>query len=248
MRARQSLGSQPMIRRVGLLPLRYERQRRERRRIGFTALTGLVVLAALVFWWFMIAGEIQEAGDQLALVEATNANLQSDIDELQSFAELADEVQKKRTALQQVMAGDVDWPALLTEVALVVPGEVWLTTLTASAGQTEGAAPVGTETAAVRISEKRAFGRVQFVGKSLSFPGIAKWLIRQETVEDFSAVWLNSATKEAQEASAGATTAAGPEVVTFDTTIELSGKIASRRFEGGALAAGRDLIEAPGAP
>lgn len=227
-----------LMRRIELLPPRYALKRRARRNIGFVALSGVLILAALVVWWVMLGGEVADAEGELSNFQARNASLQADIDELQRFAELSDEVAMKRSALQTVMAGDVDWPALLTEVAMVVPGEVWLTGMTASAGTAEGATPVGTETASVRVSEETPFGRIQFQGSSLSMPGVAKWLIRQQSVEDFSAVWLNSAT----ETLPAEGTSAVP-LTTFDSTLELSQTAASRRFEQGAGSSDLDFTE-----
>ena len=213
------------MRRIDLLPPVYEERRRQRRNVTTVFLAGLLVLLLLLGWWFYLGMQINDAEDDLAQVVATNAGLEQQIAELQRFADLAAEVEAKRTALQTVFAGDLDWPALLTEIAMVVPGEVWLTNLGASAGTTEGASPVGTETAAVRIDPKEPFGRMTFAGSSLSMPGVAKWMLRLESVKEFFAVYLNNAT-------------GGPEadgttpVVTFDSTLELSEKAASGRFQG----------------
>jgi Tfp pilus assembly protein PilN len=215
------------MKRIDLLPQRYAEQRRQRRNLGLVVIAGLVALILLVGWWFLLGQQIGNAEDELAEVQATNAQLEAQIAELQRFAELEAEVQAKRQALRTVFAGDVDWPAILTEVAMVVPGEVWLTNLTASAGQTEGAAPVGTETAEVRISKGQPFGRIQFQGQSLSMPGIARWMLRLESVREFAAVYLNSAVK----AEGGEDTAV--EIVTFDNTLELSDRAASGRFQRG---------------
>ncbi|MDQ4125483.1 MAG: PilN domain-containing protein, partial [Actinomycetota bacterium] len=139
-------------------------------------------------------------------------------------ADLQAEVTAKRQALVTVMTGDVDWPAVMTEVAMVIPGEVWLTGMSASAGATEGAAPVGTETAPVRVSDQTPFGRISFQGKSLSVPGVAKWLVSLRTVREFAAIWLNTATASETE---------GTITIDFDSTLELSDRAASRRFLDG---------------
>lgn len=213
-----------MMRRVDLLPPIYAERRRQRRNLGLIAVAGLFVLLLLLGWWLLLGFQINDAEGRLADVQTRNRQLEGQIAELQRFAELAAEVEAKRTALQTVFAGDVDWPALMTEIAMVVPGEVWLTNLTASAGQTEGAAPVGTETAAVRIDTQEPFGRIAFSGSSLSMPGVAKWMLRLESVREFFAVYLNSAVASEEEAGVG--------VVTFDNTLELGNKAASRRFQG----------------
>lgn len=213
-----------MMRRIDLLPSVYEERRRQRRHVTSVFIAGLVALLLLVGWLLFLNMQINEAKDDLAQVQATNDGLEDQIAELQRFADLQAEVEAKRTALQTVFAGDVDWPALLTEIAMVVPGEVWLTNMTASAGSTEGATPVGTETAAVRIDEREPFGRMAFTGTSLSMPGVARWMIRLETVREFFAVYLNNATLTEGEGAV--------ETVDFDSTLELSTKAASRRFQG----------------
>ncbi|MDP9068816.1 MAG: PilN domain-containing protein [Actinomycetota bacterium] len=213
-----------MMRRIDLLPSVYEQRRRQRRNVTSVLIAGLLALLLLLGWWFFLGMQVNDAEDELAQVRTENAALQDQIAKLQRFAQLAAEVEAKRTALQTVFAGDVDWPALMTEIAMVIPGEVWLTNVTASAGQTEGASPVGTETAPVRIDSREPFGRIAFTGRSLSMPGVAKWMLRLETVREFFAVYLNSATK--------ADDATGVDVVNFDSTLELGNKAASGRFQG----------------
>ncbi|MFN2525559.1 MAG: PilN domain-containing protein [Actinomycetota bacterium] len=210
-----------MMRRIDLLPPAYLERRRERRVLAAVVVGGLVVLLLLIAYWFYVGTQISDANDELAAVEARNAALRTEIAELQRFADLAAEVEAKQTALQTVFAGDVSWPSLMTEVAMVIPGEVWLTNMSGS-GTGEGASPVGTETAAIRISSKTPVGRIQFQGSALSMPAVAKWLIRLGTVEAFDAIWLNSAAESGEETAA---------FVTFDSTLELGDKALSRRFQ-----------------
>ncbi len=212
-----------MMRQIDLLPARFAERRRERRTIALVIGGGLALLLALVAWWLMLGGQISDAESELADIQDRNAALEGQIARLQRFAELESEVQTKETALEGVMAGDVAWPSVLTEVAMVIPGEVWLTNFVASAGLTEGATPVGTETAQVRISGAAPTGRIQFQGGSLSMPGVSKWLIQLRQTEGFSAAWLNSAV----EAESAETTA---PFIEFDSTIELNEKALSERF------------------
>lgn len=216
-----------MMRRIDLMPASYAERRKQRRAVGMVAVAGLVIVVVLLAWWVFLGTQISAEQERLAEVQATNADLQAQIDELARFARLEQEVQQRQTALQTAMAGDVDWPAVLTEIAMVVPGEVWLTSLQGSAVSPEGAL-VGTEDAAIDVAKAEPFGRVQFQGTSLSMPGVGKWMIRLGSVKDFQAVWLTTATETAAQLEQGI-----PATFDFDSTIEFNEKAASLRFQEG---------------
>jgi Tfp pilus assembly protein PilN len=212
-----------MMRRIDLLPASYQERRRQRRAVGGVVIAAMLVLLLLIGWWFLLGTQISAEREEYLEAQERNSQLQTQIAALSKYAELEAEVQSKRAALLAVMSGDVDWPALMTEIAMVIPGEVWLTNLSASAGTAEGAAPVGTETAQIRVSDQTPFGRIAFQGRSLSMPGVAKWLISLRNVKEFSAIWLNTAT---------ATVVEGEQtLVDFDSTLELSERAASERFQ-----------------
>ena len=214
-----------MMRRIDLLPASYQERRRQRRTVGLVVVAGMLVLLLMLGWWILLGSQVNSEKEKLDDAQRTNQQLQADIAELARFHDLQNEVTAKRTALVTVMTGDVDWPAVMTEIAMVIPGEVWLTGMTASAGMTEGASPVGTETAPIRVSEQTPFGRISFQGRSLSIPGVAKWLVSLRSVKEFAAIWLNTATTT--EITGQTTT------VDFDSTLELSDRAASRRFLDG---------------
>lgn len=213
-----------MMRRVDLLPPAYLRRRKERSNLVIAAVAIGVVMLLLVGWWFLLGMKVNDAEESLAEVQAQNAELNAEIAELQRFVDLENEVRAKRQSLQTVMAGDVDWPGLLAEIAMVLPGEVWLTNLTGSAGTTEGFTQAPTETSPIPISDSEPFGRIQFQGESLSMPGIAKWMVRLEGVESFFAVYLQSAVES--------DSVTGVKTFTFDSSLELGGKAASGRHQG----------------
>jgi Tfp pilus assembly protein PilN len=216
-----------MMRRIDLLPTTYVERQRQRRAFGLVIVAGLFVLLLLLVWWVRLGFDISDKEQELQTVQTDNERLRVQIAQLQEFALLEQEAIEKRTALITVMAGDVDWPVIMTEVAMAVPGEVWLESMTASAGQTEGATPVGTETAPVDISAEAPFGRIQFTGKALSMPGVAKWMIRQEISKRFEAVFLNDANRTSEDAAT--------EIFDFDSTLELNGRGASDRFTDQSL-------------
>lgn len=212
-----------MMRRIDLLPPSYLKRRRERNSFVIAGVAISLVVLLLLGWWFLLGLRVNDAEEELLAVQTANADLDRQIQELQRFVLLQNEVEAKRTALQTVMTGDVDWPGVLAEIAMVIPSEVWLTNLTASAGVTEGAATVPTESSPIPISDLEPFGRVEFQGQSLSMPGVAKWMVRLESVESFFATYLQNATSGQSPT--------GGELVTFGTTIELSDDASSGRFQ-----------------
>jgi Tfp pilus assembly protein PilN len=223
-----------MMYRFDLLPASYAKKAAERRKVGIVAIIGLGLAFSMLVWWFLLGGKINDAKTELATAEARNAGLQTQIAELRKYDELALEVQDKAGNLLMVFEGDVAWPSVLNEVAMVTPGEVWLESLTTSAGTTEGSAPVGTETAEIRVADDAAFGRIQFTGKSTTMTGVGKWMMRLASVKEFQAVWLNSATKtEATEQTV--------EYIDFDSTIELNTKSSALLRELEDLAGGTSL-------
>ena len=211
-----------MMRRIDLLPPVYAEQRRERRNVFLAIVSGLLVFLLLLGYWFVLGFRISQADQDLAAVQSRNDQLQVEIAELQSFKDLALELAEKTEALRLVMAGDIDWPAVLTEVALVTPGEIWLTQLTASAARTEGETPVGTETAAIRVSENEVLGRILFQGRSLTMNGIARFMIQLSKLREFSTVYLNNAAETELE---------GRFVIDFENTVELGRRALSNRFQ-----------------
>lgn len=215
-----------MMRRIDLLPVAYVARRRERRNVSLIVAVGLVIVLLLLVWYFLLRSQIASANTELGSVQQQNSQLETQIASLQRFADLDAEVKAKRTALQTVFAGDIDWPAVMTEIAMVTPGEVWLDSLSASAGTTEGSSPVLSETNAIRLAQKSSVGRVAFTANSAScMPGVAKWLIRLTTVDEFHSSWIASASE------ADSRPGCEPPVI-FTSTLELNEKALSHRFEG----------------
>jgi Tfp pilus assembly protein PilN len=214
------------MRRMDLLPSTYAEQRRDKRNIGLVMLAGLSVLALLLFYWIMLGSKVKDKEDELTEVQQTNTQLQNQIAELQRFQDLATEVAAKEEALVQVTGLDIDWSALMTEVALVTPSDVWLTSMAGSRAGSAGETPVGTESALVRISKNAAAGRITFQGRALDMVDVATWLDALRDVRGVTAVFLNNADETPVEDRI---------LVTFETTVELTEAARANRFttEGG---------------
>lgn len=214
-----------MMRRIDLLPASYAQRRKDRRNVGLVIIVGMVFVLLLLVWYLMLRSQISSARDELSTVQAQNQVLEGQIAELQRFADLDAEVKAKRTALQTVFAGDIDWPSVMTSIAMVTPGEVWLDGMAASGAAATDTA-VAAPTAEVTLTNRPAVGRLSFQASSAScMPGVAKWLVRIAAVEEFDAAWIGSAAE-------GDTRPGCEPPVVFDSTLELNAKALSHRFEG----------------
>lgn len=214
-----------IIQGANLLPQAYALKRRQNRTVSLVALAGIALLALVVLWWVSLGSKISSEEQRLEEVRASNATLEAQSNELQPFAALEAEVLAKTGALQTVMAGDIYWPSVLTQVSALIPDEVWITTLSGSAGATEGSTPVPTEDASVRIAEEPSTGRIQFTGQALTMPSVAEWIERMDSSKAFDAAWLNSATKTIGASGQGST-------FQFDSTLELDSDALSQRYQG----------------
>ena len=219
-----------MTQTIDLLPRRYAERRHQRQMVGVVAIAGLAALVLLILFWFYLGSQIATAQDDLEAAQATNTKLSTDVSRLQRYGALETSVTTRAADLSTVMANDVDWPSVLTEIGMVVPSNVQLTTITASAGAVEGATPVATETATVRVAKKAPYGRVSFQGSTLDMTTVSEWLQRLGAVPGFQAPYLNDATKASDTTASTTTGTTSPQLVTFDTSVEMTARMAATRF------------------
>jgi Tfp pilus assembly protein PilN len=129
----------PLMRAFNLLP-RETRRETATRRPGLAhvavALVAIVALAALGAMFLMTDASLQDKrGERDALQQQLQA-LKAQVDESERGGqqpELASEQAARTTALSKALRARVAWDRLLRELALVLPGDVYVQTLTANA-------------------------------------------------------------------------------------------------------------------
>jgi Tfp pilus assembly protein PilN len=195
--------------RINLLPPEvFERQRARRRTVAVSAL-GFIVLAALGAFYVLQISRLSDVEDDITAQQATNAEFQAQIAELQDVAQLEQELAVTRTLLDGLLADRIQWSGMLGDVSLVIPAQAWLNGLTGTAG-----AAVPAEGEAVPTG---AFaGQIQFTGFAFEHRDVALWLSRLEDVRGFLNPWLSSSTK---------TEIGDREVVQFQSSVDLSPEV-----------------------
>lgn len=186
-------------RRPNLLP-REVAAVREQRRAGMAVAAGVGALAiGLGLVWAAGRGQVSAERDKAEAAEATVARLRAQVAGLQGVSQLEQLLEARRRMVAAALADDVSWPRLLTQIATVIPNDVWLTSFS---GQKSGRAPDGTATGTVNVS---AMG--------FDHTSAARWLLRVGELPSLTGLWLPSSTRS----GAGA-----ESLVSFQSTAQLT--------------------------
>jgi Tfp pilus assembly protein PilN len=193
----------PLMRAFNLLPR--EESGETRTRLGLAqvlvALLGLLVVAGLGTGYLFMSGratEKQAKADDLR-VQIANVDVPSEAPDEAPDPALATESQARTTALAGALTGRVAWDRVLREVTLVVPDDVWLTSVTA---QTPGAAAAGAAPTAPADPAAGAGNAITIVGTAESQEAVAGFLARLGVVPELVSVQLQTSTAEVQEGAA----------------------------------------------
>ena len=157
------------MRPVNLLPKddpRFER----RRPANLPVLLGVavaIVISAILAAWYLSASAT--ATDKQAALDAARAELAAlPVPQARPQVEttLATEKSQRVTVLSSMLATRVAWDRVLRELSLVLPDDVWLTSLSANAPGTAAAGAAGTD------------GGFTITGSTYSHDGVARLLSR----------------------------------------------------------------------
>ncbi|MDP9342451.1 MAG: PilN domain-containing protein [Actinomycetota bacterium] len=209
--------------RVNLLPPEYRERAKTRRQTVMAAVAGAAVVAIIVFAWVLQGFTESRLNRDLAAQDATNAQLQQQVNELQHFATQRTELQNQETLLAQALANTVSWSGVLHDLSLVIPDRAWITSVTGSISATGAATEPGVVPAPQPVTGPALIGTIQFQGQALDTETLALWLTRLEQVKG----WVNAWISQASEGTVGTT-----PVFQFASSIDLTSKVA---IPGGQL-------------
>ena len=185
------------MRAVNLLP-REEAQRQSRRRkqTSWPAVIGLagaaVVAAAIGAALLQAKGTLSDRQDELAAATSELASLPDPSKQAGTGgAALAAERTQRAAALTSAFTYHVSWDRVLRRFALVLPDDVWLTSLTASAPKKPG----DLATATVAGAAPAAPSGFTINGYTYSQEGVARLLSRLSVLPDLTNVQLQTSAR-----------------------------------------------------
>ncbi|HUR48441.1 MAG TPA: type IV pilus assembly protein PilM [Acidimicrobiales bacterium] len=158
-------------RRISLLP-REVTLRREQHRQAVLVSSAVGALAVLLLLLWVLAGSrLADERKKADQAEARAQQLEQQAAALRDITALDDELAQRSTAIQAALAGDIAWTRFIQEVATVMPGDVWLTGFSGSAGA------------------------VNFSLMGFDHTSTARWIMRMSGMPSLSTLWVPASNK-----------------------------------------------------
>lgn len=107
--------------------------------LPYVLLGGLVALLIGVTALVLVGNDISNSKDEVAKLEAEDAAASAKAQRLASYTQFRNMSEQRVETVASLADSRFDWERVMRELALVLPGDTWLTKLTGSAGgETEG--------------------------------------------------------------------------------------------------------------
>jgi Tfp pilus assembly protein PilN len=155
--------------RVNLLPPEiFERRQLQRAQAGL----GVVVIAALVgvgLVYVSGGSAVTDAKSRLQASQATETNLQTQLNKLSYVTAEANQAQQAQDMLTQATSSTIPFSTYLADLSLLTPKNVWFTSMTLTSSLTPGSLTTAANAPAT-------VGTITFAGQALAHTDVATWL------------------------------------------------------------------------
>ena len=205
--------------RVNLLPTEIKKGQQVRRRTLLIAVIGGAVIGVIIVLWLLQSMRLGQVNDDIEAQNQTNQSLQTQINDLQKYADLQSEAQQEQTLLDAAYTNEVAYSGVLVDVSKVIPSDTYLTSFSST---------IDTAAAPSTDSTTTFVGTMTFAGSSLKFESLSIWLTRLEQVQGWANPWMSNI-------SAAPDT---PGAYTFDTSVDITQDALTQRGKAGEAASG----------
>ena len=222
----QTLAGTSTLPRVNLLPPEIAEARRFRRvRLGLGAAVALSVVAVGGLYYHAHGG-VAAARDDLTQAQADNSRLAHQLTQYQNVTAIKDKVAAAELNLQQAMGPQVLWSHYLSDLSLVLPGNVWLTEVQVNLTGTDQSSTPGTSGPggmAGALPSLDAIGVVSIKGSALSHRDVAAMLTALAKEKGLTDPYF---TKSSETVVQNTT----KKVAEFEATVDVNRKALSGRY------------------
>ena len=181
---------------VNLLPQEVQASRRTRRQTTMVVSAVGGVLGLLIVIFILQSARLAAASHQLDEQRAVNGQLETQIGRLTEFEQLKQSVTTKQDLLSNLLQGEILWSGVLRDVSVVIPTDMWLTSMSGSmqvnTTTTPGVVPTTT-------SSEGLVGNIQFQGIAFHHTTVAEWLDHLARVKGWLNPWISTSSKQGNQ-------------------------------------------------
>jgi Tfp pilus assembly protein PilN len=199
------------VARVNLLPPEIAEGRKARR--AYVAMGGAVVLAVagVGMLYMNEASKVGGAKAKLQAAQAEQTRLQSQVRSFDSVHQVYEDVSLRQGQLAAAMAPEIRWSQYLNDLSLSMPANVWLVN-----AKFDNPA---------ELADNGSRGTVTFTGKAFDHNDVAAWLESIARQKGYTNAYFSRSEKEVTPL------ATDRDLIEYDSTVQLTEKALSRRFE-----------------
>jgi Tfp pilus assembly protein PilN len=199
------------MRPVNLIPLEERRGEKAPLRTGPLAYVIVAVLAlalAGVTALVITGNQVSDRKAEVATLESKVAVAEAEADRLSAYTDFASMQQARQATVASLATSRFDWERVLRELAIVIPDDVWMTSVTAAASSDSGSST---------SSSTGSPGTAEITGPSLDIQGcadgheaVAKFLASLREVDGVTRVSVMSSDRpEADGSTTSSTSSSG---------------------------------------
>lgn len=200
---------------VNLLPPEIAEETRFRSVRAVLALSVVAALAVVGGVYLLASGQVTQAEEELSTAQGANAALQAEAAKYAEVPKVYGALAQAETQLALAMGQEVRYSYVLNDLALTIPDDVWLTTMTVTQ-DVDGTAPVQGQWGTPAI------GTVSYEGRALSYDDVAAWLDVLGKNADYTDPYLTSAAEGDPIGDA--------DVLDFKSSVALTDDALSNRY------------------
>lgn len=167
--------------RINLLPPEIGEKRKYEQRIGLILAGGMVIYLVLFAVYGALGWMVSERNDELQSSRDLASSLNNQAEAFKIFEDKEQDLVRRVTVSELALARRVDWGRITNEVSLVLPSDVWITSLV---GDEEN----GLDLAGVAVDSVTDI-------PDLGHKAVAKTLVRLSGLELLRNVWLDSSVR-----------------------------------------------------
>lgn len=172
--------------RINLLPPEIIQKRKDEQRWTWVVLGGILVFVVLAGIFLLTQIQVSLKSNEVDQIRQQAESKSQEAERFKIFQAKEADLANRRTIANQALQGRMDWGQLYSEVALVLPTDIYA--LSMSTVQPTGPTP----------------GKLTINGRAIDYPedvpdlgykSIAKLLVRMADLEQLQSVWLSASNK-----------------------------------------------------